>query len=40
MNEKTKKALKWVGVYALITLFLFFVFYLTLPAISIYSKGF
>ena len=40
MNQTAKKILKWVGVYALITLILFFVFYLTLPAINIYSKGF
>ena len=40
MNDTTKKILKWTGVYALLTLILFVIYYITLPAINIYSKGF
>ena len=40
MNDRTKKVLKWVGIYAAISLILFIVYYLTLPALNIYSKGF
>ena len=35
-----KKILKWVGVYALVTLIGAFVYYITLPAINIFSEGF
>lgn len=40
MNEKTKKILKWVGVYALLTLIAFLVYYVTLPPIHLQSGGF
>ena len=40
MNEKTQKILKWVGVYALLSLIAFLVYYVTLPPIHLQSGGF
>ncbi len=40
MNEKIKKILKWVGVYAALTLVAFLVYYATLPPINLRSEGF
>ncbi len=40
MNEKTKKILKWVGIYALLTLIAFLVYYVALPPIHLQSVGF
>ena len=40
MNEKLKKTLKWVGIYAAVTLIAFLIYYVTLPAINLKSEGF
>ena len=40
MNEKNKKILKWIGVYAVLTVVAFLVYYVTLPAINLRSEGF
>ena len=40
MNQKTKKILKWVGIYAVLTLIAFLVYYVTLPPINLQSTGF
>lgn len=40
MNNKSKVILKWVGVYAALTLVAFLVYYVTLPALNLRSEGF